>query len=49
MVSNLKSRKFFGKIRTAFEEIDLLRHRFWLSVESLKEFVKKISRQHNYS
>ena len=29
--SNLKLRKFFGKIRTVFEEINLQHHRFWLS------------------
>ena len=36
---------YIGKIATVFEEIDPQPHRFWLSVESSKEYVQKISRQ----
>ena len=32
----MKSRKFSGKIRTVFKEINPQHHRFWLSIESSK-------------
>ena len=43
IVSNLKSRKFSGKIRMAFVEIDPQLHRFWLSIETSKEYMQKKS------
>ena len=46
IVFNLTSWKFFGKIRRFFKEIDKQLHRLWLSTESSKEHVQKISRQH---
>ena len=42
----LKVRKFWGKIRTAFGEIDSQLLKFWLLVESSKEYAQKMSRQH---
>ena len=45
IVSDLKGRKFLGKTRKDFKEINPQYHRFWLSVESLKENVQKISAQ----
>ena len=41
----LKSRKFLEKIRTVLEEINPQPQRFWLSIESSKEYVQKISKQ----
>ena len=45
-VSNLKLRKFCGKIKMVFRENDLQRHRFKQSVKLLKEFEQNVSRQH---
>ena len=41
-VSDLKSRKFLGKIRMVFREISLQLNRFWQSIKSSKEYVQKI-------
>ena len=46
IVSDLKLRKFFGKIRTTFGEINSQLHRRRLFIESARKYVQKISRQH---
>ena len=43
IISNPRLRKFLGRIRTAFKEIAPKPHRFWQSVESSKEYEKKIT------
>ena len=48
-ISNLESKKFLGKIRMVFGEIDPQLYKFWKSIESSKMYVEKISRQHCYS
>ena len=45
--SELKLTKILGKIRTSFGEIDKQHFRFWLIVESLKEYGQNISKQHS--
>ena len=47
IVSDPKSRKYFGKIRTAFEGIASQPHRLWQSAESSKECEQRILRQHS--
>ena len=46
VISRLKLRRFFEKIRMAFEEITPQSLRFWQSDESSKEYWQRISRQH---
>ena len=41
VVSTLRLRKFLGKIRMDFKEIDPQLLRFWLFIESLKEYMQK--------
>ena len=49
-IQSKKLRKFLEKkIKAAFKEIIPQPHRFWLSVELLKEYEQRISRQHNCS
>ena len=42
-------KKIDRKKQNDFGEIDPEPHRIWLSIESLKEYLQKASRQHDYS
>ena len=43
-----KSRKYLGKIRTAFKGIALQSHRVWQSVKLSKKYEQRIIRQHSH-